>query len=67
MVGAVFGDFFLFDDTETEAFEDAGTATFLKGDNLAEDGGFTVGAEVLEKLEEQLARSDETLHFGGAG
>ena len=41
VVGAVFGDFFLFDDPETEAFENAGTATFLKGDYLAEDGGLT--------------------------
>jgi hypothetical protein len=64
VVGAVFGDLFFFHHPETEALEDFGAAAFLEGDDLAEDGGFTVGAEVLQKLEEQLARSDQTLDLG---
>ena len=50
-VGAVFGDFFFFHDTETEAFENFGTAAFLEGYHLPEDFLFSVGAEVVEELE----------------
>ena len=54
VVGAVFGDLFLFHHAESKAFEDTGAAAFFEGDDLAEDSGLTMGAEMLEKLEEQF-------------